>query len=282
MIRRIAALHDLSGVGRCSLAALLPVFSAMGLSCCPLPTAVYSNQTEYLRFHHRALTGEIPLFARRWQEMGLSFDGISVGFLQDSGQMDAVCDFLDRFHRPGTQLLLDPVLGDDGALYPVFGRPMVAAMRTLVRRADLLTPNLTEACLLCDADYTAMQRASDRELQQLLRQLSSEGPRTVVLTGIRRENRLVTFCYLAEEDRLLSVENERIGGHYSGTGDLFAAVLLGGWVLGLPPERTLRGAAQFLEAAIRETAASGTDPREGVLFERHLDLLIALGREADR
>ena len=278
MATHVAALHDLSGVGRCSLTAVIPVLSAMGITVYPLPTAVLSNQTEFDRFACRSLTPEMSAFMQQWQVMGLQFDGISIGFLNDREQVAVAHDFLDRFHRPQTLFLLDPVMGDDGVLYPVYNRLMVEAMRSLAVRADILTPNLTEACLLCEEDYRKMQSADEKTLHTLMRTLSAMGPRIVLLTGIHRGNAIESFCYTAENDAVFSLSNERIGGHFSGTGDLFAAVLLGGFVLHRAPQEILSCAVSFLEASIRDTVQEGSDPREGILFESHLDRLISFAR----
>lgn len=163
-VPKVAAIHDLSGLGKCSLTAAVPVLSAMGVQACPLPTAVLSNQTGFPSYACVDLSRHLDAFTREWEKRGVRFDGIYTGFLCGARQVRMVERFLDRFYLPGTLLLVDPVLGDNGKLYPVFGRTMCGSLKSLVARADVLTPNLTEACILADGDYAsaARRKASSR------------------------------------------------------------------------------------------------------------------------
>ncbi len=274
-IRKAACIHDLSGLGKCSLTAAIPVLSVMGVQACPLPTAVLSNQTGFSSYAVADMTPHLASFASEWQRRGVRFDGIYSGFLCSAQQAAFVERFLDAFAGPDTLVLVDPVLGDHGAVYPVFDETMCAAVGRLVRRAGVITPNLTEACLLTGEDFAALAAAERLEpIWALAERLAAMGPRIVVVTGVRQGENLWNLGYDAKANRRFSVSTRRMGGGYSGTGDLLASVLCGGLLRGEPPEQALRRAAALLQAAVRETFAEGGDPNEGVAFERHLHLLL--------
>ena len=276
-VPKVAAIHDLSGLGKCSLTAAIPVLAAMGVQACPLPTAVLSNQTGFPSYACVDLTRHLDGFSREWEKRGVRFDGIYTGFLCGTRQVRAVERFLDRFYQPGTLLLVDPVLGDNGKLYPVFGRTMCDSLKSLVARADVITPNLTEACILTGGDYEVASRAEGLEpVWEIAEQLAGMGPRTVIITGVHRRDQICNAGYDARKGRRFSVGNRSVGSgrSYSGTGDLLASVLCGGLVRGDTAEAALERAARLLEASISDMEADGTDPNEGIAFENHLDLLI--------
>ena len=151
-MKKVAVLNDLSGFGKCSLTAAIPVLSALGVQCCPLPSAVLTNQTGYEHFRSTDLTGMIPDYTKTWQENGASFDGIYSGYMTGRRQIEHFSDFLDIFYKTDTFLLVDPVMGDDGHTYGMYSKDLLDGMKELSKRADVITPNLTEACLLCDYD----------------------------------------------------------------------------------------------------------------------------------
>lgn len=276
-VPKVAAIHDLSGLGKCSLTAAVPVLSAMGVQACPLPTAVLSNQTGFSSYACVDLSRHLDAFTREWEKRGVRFDGVYTGFLCGARQVRMVERFLDRFYLPGTLLLVDPVLGDNGKLYPVFGRTMCDSLKSLVARADVITPNLTEACILADGDYASAARAQSLEpVWELAERLAGMGPRTVIVTGVHRGDLICNAGFDARTGRRFSVGNRSVGSgrSFSGTGDLLASVLCGGLVRGETAEAALEKAARLLEAAISDAEADGTDPNEGVPFENHLDLLI--------
>lgn len=271
---RAACIHDLSGLGKCSLTAAIPVLSAMGVQACPLPTAVLSNQTGFSSYAMADMTPHLDAFASEWQRRGVRFDGVYSGFLCSAQQAAFVGRLLDMLAGPDTLVLVDPVLGDDGAVYPVFDGAMCEAVGRLVRRADVITPNLTEACLLDGGDYAALAASETLEpIWALAERLCVLGPRLVVVTGVHRDGEIWNLGYDAREGRRFSAATRRVGGGYSGTGDLLASVLCGGLLRGERPEQALRRAAALLEAAVRETFAENGDPNEGVAFEHHLQLL---------
>ena len=146
--KKIAAINDFCGFGRCSLAVSLPIISAMGLQCCPLPTAVFSNHTGYDSFWHTDFTAHMDAYMEQWERLELHFDGILTGFLGPPEQIGFVCRFMERFKAKDTVTVIDPVMGDDGALYATYSPELANNMAQLLQYADILTPNLTEACII--------------------------------------------------------------------------------------------------------------------------------------
>lgn len=274
---RAAAIHDLSGIGRCSLTAAIPILSAMGIQVCPFPTAVLSNQTGFPRYELVDLTDRMEAFGQCWAPWYGRFDAVYSGFLGNPQQAEITRGLVEKLRGEDTLVLVDTVLGDHGMRYPIFDEEMCSRVRELAFDADVITPNLTEACLLAGEPAEAAQDLQSRaELIQLASYLASQGPGTVVITGIRDEDQVANLAYIKEDSRCFWESSRRIGYSYSGTGDVLASILCGGLVHGLPLGEVLRTACRFLETALEETAESGSDPREGIIFEPFLGQLTEL------
>lgn len=274
---RAAAIHDLSGIGRCSLTAAIPILSAMGIQVCPFPTAVLSNQTGFPRYELVDLTDRMEAFGQCWAPWYGRFDAVYSGFLGNPQQAEITRGLVEKLRGEDTLVLVDTVLGDHGMRYPIFDEEMCSRVRELAFDADVITPNLTEACLLAGEPAEAAQDMQSRaELIQLASYLASQGPGTVVITGIRDEDQVANLAYIKEDSRCFWESSRRIGYSYSGTGDVLASILCGGLVHGLPLGEVLRTACRFLETALEETAESGSDPREGIIFEPFLGQLTEL------
>lgn len=274
---RAAAIHDLSGIGRCSLTAAIPILSAMGIQVCPFPTAVLSNQTGFPRYELVDLTDRMEAFGQCWAPWYGRFDAVYSGFLGNPRQAEITRGLVEKLRGEDTLVLVDTVLGDHGIRYPIFDEEMCSRVRELAFDADVITPNLTEACLLAGEPAEAAQDMQSRaELIQLASYLASQGPGTVVITGIRDEDQVANLAYIKEDSRCFWESSRRIGYSYSGTGDVLASILCGGLVHGLPLGEVLRTACRFLETALEETAESGSDPREGIIFEPFLGQLTEL------
>lgn len=270
-IPRAAAIHDLSGIGRCSLTAAIPILSAMGIQVCPFPTAVLSNQTGYLKYEIADLTDRMEAFGACWAPWYGSFDAVYTGFLSNPKQAEITCELVEKFRAKDSLVLVDTVLGDHGVRYPIFDDEMCRQVRRLAFTADLITPNLTEACLLAGEPAELAQNLQTRaELIQLASYLASKGPEVVVITGIRDGDTVANLAYSKGDSRCFWESNQKIGYTYSGTGDVLASVLCGCLTLGRPLGEALRCACRFIGLALEETAAAGTDPREGILFEPFL------------
>lgn len=272
-IPKVAVVNDLSGLGKCSLTTALPILSVMGIQACPLPTGILSNQTGFPSYKCVDLTDHLAAFAGEWMLRRVSFDGIYTGFLCNPKQAALTGRFLDDFSGPETLVLVDPVLGDNGCIYPALEEAMGGAVGDLIRRADVITPNFTEACLLTGA--AGYHPDSLSQAWDMAEKLAERGPSIVAVTGIRQGEDVCNALYLAKTRERFAVRNRWIGPHsFSGTGDILAAVLCAGLVGGLCAPDALSLAARFLEASVAEAAADGVDPNEGVAFEHHLHLLI--------
>ena len=152
--KRVLAIHDLCSFGRCSLTAAIPVISAMGFQVCPFPTAIFSNNLTYGDFTFSDFTPHMTEFMDKWQKLGYEYDAIYSGFLADAGQIEVVADAISRFAKDDSLIVVDPAMGDNGNLYPVFTPAIVPEMRKLIAKATVITPNYTEACLLAGIPYS--------------------------------------------------------------------------------------------------------------------------------
>lgn len=271
---KVATIQDLSGVGRCSLTAAIPVISAMGAQVLPLPTAVLSNQTAFESYASTSLTRQLARSIDEWKKQRLAFDAVTTGFLLNVKQASLVGEFLDYARSGGAMIVVDPVMGDGGSLYPIYKSAMCKAFGALVRRADVITPNLTEACLLAGVKYPEDAYHDHEFVWDIAELLSSMGPHTVVITGVSgQDGQVCDIAYLARQNKRLCVSNRRIGGSYSGTGDILSAVLCGSLLRGDDVESALRLVGELFEKAISLSLQEGTDPREGIAFERFLHIL---------
>lgn len=283
MTKKIAVINDLSGFGRCSLTAAIPVIAAMGIQPCPLPTAVLSAQTGYPSYFIDDYTDKMEKIYREWEKMNAVFDGIYTGFLSDTEQIRRVGRFLDIFCNEDGFLLVDPVMGDNGARFGIFSEEFQRAMQELVSRADIITPNLTELCLLTGADCRMAGEHLNKEeilgaVRQMAEEVTASGPSEVVVTGIRFRDEDAgkeMMGNLAVSRRSAELcAAEFMGESYSGTGDLFASVIAAGKVKGYELKDSVRLAQEFVGAAIRDAVRENVPRNEGVEYERHLGMLI--------
>ena len=262
---RIAAIHDLSCFGRCSLTIALPVLSAMGCQCCPLPTALLSSHTGFPCNTFLYLTVEMGRIADHWAAMDLQFDAIYSGFLGSADQVDTVARFFDTFKKSDTAVIVDPVMGDHGTAYRTCTPELCRGMRVLAENSDVITPNLTEAALLLDRPYEEIRQA---DAYEVVRRLSLGGRRSVVLTGYSSEpGQTGTLCFDRDSGESKAVQTPREPQDFSGTGDLFASVLAGGVAKGVPLFQAAQAAADFVRDCIARTLAEGLTEQDGVDFE---------------
>ena len=275
---RVAAIHDLSGFGRCSLTVAIPILSAMGVQCCPLPTAFLSTHTGgFEGYTFLDMTEELAAAAAHWRTLDLRFDAVYSGFLGSERQIGLVRQFLRDFRREGTLAVVDPVMGDFGRIYATYTPAMCRRMAELVEDAGVITPNLTEAALLLDIPYGALPR-DEAGLRALTERLGRSGERSVVLTGVSlAEGRTGALCYDAASGRCLPVQTERVDREFLGTGDVFASVLTGALVRGDGLFDAARQAVEFVRLCAERTAAEDLPLREGVDFEPLLGRLTGGG-----
>ena len=272
---RAAAIHDLSGFGRCSLTVAIPILSAMGVQCCPLPTAFLSTHTGgFQGFTFLDMTEELPRIARHWKSLDLHFQAIYSGFLGSERQIDIVADFIRTFRNRDAIVVVDPVMGDDGRAYQTYTPAMCAGMCRLAELADVITPNLTEAAFLLDRDYSALDR-SEAGLRRLTEELSLGGTRSVALTGASLEaGKTGAVCFDARTGRTQAVQTDFIVHPLHGTGDVFASVLTGALLRGRSLAEAAEQAVEFIRACAVRTVEQDLPLREGVDFEPLLGLLM--------
>lgn len=264
-MKRIVTLQDISCVGRCSLTVALPVLSAMGVECGILPTAVLSTHTMFKSFTCKDLSDQIEPISEVWKKEGISFDGIYTGYLASADQCEQVCRFFERFRSENNLIFVDPAMADHGVLYPAFGPEFPVAMARVCRMADVVVPNITEACLLTGMEYrTAYDRVYIRELLQRLLKL---GCRTAVLTGVSYEPDKLGVAYLDQDGAEFEYFTKYCPQSYHGTGDLYASCAFGGLMRGMPLGDALSLAADFVVACIDTTAASEDARWYGAEFE---------------
>jgi len=273
-----AAVQDISGFGRCSLTVALPLLSAMGVQLSCLPTAILSTHTGgFTGYTFRDLTCDMESFFRHWQKEGFCFDALYTGYLGSLEQLDIVERFFDAFQTKKNLTLVDPVMGDHGVLYSRFDDKMVQGIRRLLKRADVIVPNMTEAAFLTGTPYQH-DLHDEKEIRQLCEKLMALGPKKVVLTGVRPDaEHLGPACF--DGNRLHIYAPRHVPKQYDGTGDVFASVLLGGLLQGLSLENSAELAADFTRACVEVSMLNGTDMHHGVDFESQMGNLTRMLEE---
>jgi pyridoxine kinase len=248
----------------------------MGIQVCPLPTAVLSSHTQYQGFSFLDLTGEMTRFVKHWKELKLRFDAIYSGYLGSPKQAAIVAGLIDDFAGQGQLVVIDPVLGDNGRLYASLGREMISQMRILIRKAGVITPNLTELFMLLDKPYR--ETVPLDELKEYLVKLSEHGPEIVIVTGVPEDSSAKTtsaVAYDKKSERFWKVSCLYFPAHYPGTGDTFTSVITGSLMQGDSLPIALDRAVQFILMGIRATFGYEYDNRNGILLERILPTLQA-------
>ena len=284
-IPRLAMINDIAGFGRCSTTVSLPVISVMKVQVCPVPTSVLSNHLGFPLCHFDDYTSHMRDYIKVWNELGLTFDGLYCGFLGNEEQIDIVREFVEMFRPP--LFLLDPVMGDHGRAYSSITETHVQKMKELLPLADIITPNITESCLLTgtpwkDGEWT-MQELSGlcERLADICQQESvSSGEASVgtvssasiVITGIRQGDSLVNFLW--DDDVYTTVATPIAGASRPGTGDIFASILAADAVRGETLLTSVQKAANFVGLCIAGSEKAGTPVQEGVVFEKYLAALL--------
>lgn len=275
-------------MGKCSLTAAIPVISVMGVQACPLPTAVLSNQTGYDSYFCDDYTDRMNSIMKEWQKRRFQPDGIYTGYLAGEKQADIILDFIHIFAAEDTFILVDPVLGDRGMVYDMYTEALCEKMRLLAAKAQVITPNLTEALLLLEGKE-GMQKEWDRlmkcpaekykkKIEEIAQELAKKFQmKQLVITGVDGKEDIPSSQIgnlAVENDSLRWILSEKHGGSYSGTGDLFASVLSAGLVKGMSMTACVEKAVRFLSKAIADTVKEGTDRNDGVCFETYLYELV--------
>lgn len=274
-MKKVAAINDLSGSSRCSLTVAMPVISAMGIQCCVLPTAILSNHTGYKSFYFEDFTDGMEQFATNWQKQNLKFDCIYSGFLGSDRQIETVERFIEKFADESTKILIDPVMGDDGKIYSTYTEKMCTEMKKLAAAADVITPNITEACVLSDTKYKS-ESADENDLRKMADKIAALGAKNIVITGIIDGDRVSNYVYRGGKGVFVSSPLARMT--YSGTGDLFASVLCGMITNGSDIISAVKTASDYTAMVTQKSCELGIVWEEGVCFELFMKELCMLGR----
>lgn len=271
MQKKIAAINDLTGFGRCALTVSIPVISHMKIQCCPVPTSILSNHTGYQEYFFDDYTGKLSEYLAMWKNLDLKFDGIMSGFLGSKEQIDIVVSFVRQFRKEGTIVIIDPVMGDHGKIAGTYTEEMCRKMRKLVSLAHIVTPNLTEACKLTDTPYRD-KGWKKSELLVMAEKLRHMGPEKIVITGIPQGKFIANYMYQEKEAPVL-IRTCREGDERCGTGDLFAAIIAADAVNGVPFAQSIRKASLFIKKCMSKSIEMDIDKKNGVCFEEVLHLL---------
>ena len=265
-MKRIMTIQDISCVGRCSLTVALPIISAAGVECGVLPTAVLSTHTAFEKFTFHDLTDEIEPISKTYVDLGIGFDCIYTGYLGSFRQLALVEDFIKTHKKENTMVVIDPAMADNGKLYHGFTPEFAKAMANLVSYADLVVPNLTEACFMLDIPYT--EEYDEEYIKDILVRLTKLGAKRSALTGITFDNKtLGAYSYDSETGRFFYYANEYLPVRYHGTGDIFASATVGALMRGQSVENALSVAVDYTYECIRLTMEDEDRRFYGVNFE---------------
>lgn len=261
-MKKCAVINDISGFGKCSLTASIPVMSAIGVQVNPVVTGVFTNQTGYdCGYKSVDLTDMLPDVRHMWKTMGAQFDGILTGFLLHERQGAQVIDFIREFKGKDTLLLVDPVMADDGEMYDLYTPKMVDCIKELCTYADVITPNVTELKLLSGED----------DIAAAAQKMLAQGIKSVIVTGSLEGENVCTYVFSAGECRKFTsryIKTEGQGGSLSGTGDIFASFVMAKLLCGCDVFTAASQAVEFISAAIE--ASDIKDRNDGIDFEPFL------------
>lgn len=269
--KRVAAIHDISGFGKCSLTVALPIISAAGIEVSAVPTAVLSTHTGGIEgFTYRDLTEDMAPFAKHWKSLNLHFNAIYSGFLGSFEQIDIVSNIFDMLKTDDTLIMVDPCMADNGKLYSIYNESMVSGMVKLCRKADIIVPNLTEAAFMLNKPFIEGPYTK-KYIEDTLKELATLGCKKVVITGVYFDDKtLGAASYDCVKNEITYSFNKIVNGSFHGTGDVFASALLSGILNGFSLTESTQIAVDFTYNSIHLTELAQTDRRFGVNFEENL------------
>lgn len=265
--KKIAVINDFCGFGRCSIAVSLPIISALKVQCCPIPTSVFSNHTGYDTFYCTDYTQHMDKYIDEWVKLNLHFEGIITGFLGTPEQVKIVKRFFELFKKDDSIIIVDPVMGDGGKLYSTYSPVLAKQMLSLIPYADIITPNLTEACILTDIEYKSDM--NEAELFDICVKLSSVGPEKIVISGLDRGEYLENFVYESGKEPHI-IRTDKIGECRAGTGDVFSSVIAADVVNGVEFSDAVNHAVLFINKALQRTVELNLPETDGICFEEYL------------
>ena len=272
-MKRIVTIQDISCLGKCSLTVALPIISAMGIETSVIPTAVLSTHTQFKGFTFRDLTNDIPEIARHWKKENFNFDAIYTGYLGSIEQINMLKKFFEEFKTDNNFIFVDPVMGDNGKLYSGFDEKFALEMKELCKNADIVVPNITEACYMLQREYK--EEYTEEEIKDLLIKLTNLGPKYSILTGVSFDKyKIGVMAYNKEENKFYSYFRKKIPVKYHGTGDIFSSTLVGALVNNNSLEEALKIAVDYVWETISDTYKEKGENTYGVNFEIKIPYLI--------
>ena len=278
LVKKVAAIHDLSGYGRASLTTIIPILSNMKVQVCPVPTAMLSTHTGgFEGYSFIDLTDYMQEHINHWKKLELEFDCIYSGFLGSPKQIEIVADFIDFFGKKAKFTVVDPVMGDNGKLYSTMGNEMVVGMRKLIKNADIITPNFTEVIYLLGKEYK--ENITLDEVKEYLKELANMGPKIVIATSVpdeesnKLDRKTSVVAYDRENDVFWRVSCRYIPASYPGTGDAYTSVVIGSLLQGDSLPIAIERGVQFITQCIMASYGFKYPKKEGVLLEKMLDVL---------
>lgn len=275
-MKRIMSIQDISCLGKCSLTVALPIISASGVETAIIPTAVLSTHTQFQGFTFHDLTGEMETVKAHWQKEGFHFDAIYTGYLGSARQIDIVSDYFDSFRSEDTVIVMDPAMADNGHLYTGFDTAFARKMGTLCAKADIILPNISEACLMLDEPYPG-EDASEDVIRALLVKLARLGAKMNIITGTTFADGTFGFTgYNAETQAFFRYGTEKIPLKSHGTGDVFASAFVGALMNDFSVDKSLQIAADYTCACIKNTYDDPDHVFYAVNFESELPYLLKL------
>lgn len=264
--KRMAVINDLACYGRCALAVSVPIISAMGIECCPIPTVVLSANGAFKGVVSRDMATFQAETFQHFNTLDIDFDGASSGFHNNIDQLKATEGLFQSLRNAGkkTLIFVDPIMGDHGKLYSVSTEEVCVGYQRLLSYADVATPNLTECCSLLELPYPKETPAKE-ELVRMLQRLHELGPRYLVITGLDYGDNIGNLVSDGKSVELIMTP--RIGKERCGTGDVFMSVLAGSMVRGSTFKEAVKKSVEFLSKALTVTEEYDIPSRNGVCFE---------------
>ncbi len=268
-IPKVAAIHDISGIGRCSMTVIMPIMSALGCQVCPLPTALLSNHSEYKYFYFFDFTDNMEEYYSYWEKNNAVFDCLYTGFIGSEKQINIMIDIIDKMKKQNNPLIVvDPVMGDHGEVYKTYNDEMIKKMAELVKKADIITPNLTEAGILLGEKYSG-ETINEEILKKYLSRLCGMGPNKALITGVTTDKgEHINACFDRETNEYWKVDFDYVDTRYPGTGDLFTSLFTAYLLNGKNLPEAMEDASIFVSKAVRATYDANTPGSEGVIFEK--------------
>ncbi len=266
--KKIAVINDYSGFGRCSIAVAMPIISYLGIQCCPVPTSIFSNHTGFPEFFFDDYTDRMQEYIDNWKKLELRFSGIMTGFLGSKEQINIVKKFIEDFRDDNTTIIVDPAMGENGKPYPTYTKEMCDEMKRLTEYADIITPNLTECCMLTGTEYKP-EGWKKEELYNMAQKLLGFGAKKIVISGVHMGKYIGNVIGEADKKPRI-IKHEKTGDYRSGTGDIYAAIIAADSINRVDFESSVRKAAGFVKKAVAATERLKIPSTDGLAFEEVL------------